>query len=516
MSTNLMQQQQDELRGVMPSLIHTSYEQHYSSVSNEDYSYPLEQQPINSVMSYSPSSAHKRQCRQSTETTHRYNDQDQYPSYEEFDAIVQDYLQNLSSKKRDKALIDQARYAMILQVLKDPRNTAVSTAQFRFWVKKMFQLTSSQIVCHDGKPVAMREHIYSILVRAHREAHHGGRDKTSALVRRRYSWIPKELIARFVRHCPFCISRRNGSQQSPLSLGVFLPVTPPTYSMVSSVSMSAEDSRQRAPSMITSSSSASSNASYPEEMMMMAAAAAAHHQNQQNHRQQSTMSPFGSGTALDMSWQTSTSASQQQNYYTAEAAVVANAVSVSNSNSIFDNNHQNSTQSEHYNNSSNTRQQSYMISNSHNSLDVQDSQQPMTMQPALSVYYAQEYGLKQSPAYSLIDSTNNMTFGPPFSSSRTHHNLLFSSSNSTENSSAVTTAATATPIVSSHCAGSPSLSPSSSSTSANSSPVHPVYHETTNDSKYIQRQQALNTSLSTSTGAPTNALSLLSHHQSLF
>ncbi|KAI8099312.1 uncharacterized protein BX664DRAFT_253874 [Halteromyces radiatus] len=136
-------------------------------------------------------------------------DQDQYPSPEVFDAIVQDYLQNLSSKKRDKALVDQQRYGLILQVLKDPRNTAISTAQFRFWVKKMFHLHGST-VCHDDKPVAMQEQIYPILIRAHREAHHGGRDKTSALVRKRYSWIPKELIARFVRRCPFCISRRNG------------------------------------------------------------------------------------------------------------------------------------------------------------------------------------------------------------------------------------------------------------------------------------------------------------------
>jgi hypothetical protein len=46
-------------------------------------------------------------------------------------------------------------------------------------------------------------------------------------VRRRYSWIPKELIARFVRNCPFCISRRNSSQ-SP-SIGA--PKTPsPTSS----------------------------------------------------------------------------------------------------------------------------------------------------------------------------------------------------------------------------------------------------------------------------------------------
>ncbi|KAI8340862.1 hypothetical protein BC941DRAFT_347507 [Chlamydoabsidia padenii] len=148
-------------------------------------------------------------------------DQDQYPSPQTFGTIVQDYLQNLSSKKRDKALVDQNRYGLILQVLKDPRNTAISTAQFRFWVKKMFQLNepttsgSSWAVYHDNKPVAMQEQIYPILIQAHREAQHGGRDKTSALVRKRYSWIPKELIARFVRRCPFCISRRNGHISRP-------------------------------------------------------------------------------------------------------------------------------------------------------------------------------------------------------------------------------------------------------------------------------------------------------------
>lgn len=107
---------------------------------------------------------------------------EQFPSIEQFDAIIHDYLQNLSTKKRDKALVDNHRYAMILQVLKDPRNTSVSTAQFRFWVKKMFCLMNDT-VCHDDKPVATRESIYHILVIAHKEAHHGGRDKTSALVK---------------------------------------------------------------------------------------------------------------------------------------------------------------------------------------------------------------------------------------------------------------------------------------------------------------------------------------------
>lgn len=156
---------------------------------------------------------------QSTPPEDTFDDEDQIPSVDEFRAIIDDYLNNLSPKKRDKALVDQHRYCLIQQVLRDPRNTAISTAQFRFWVKKMFQLQpgTTDLVCHDNKPVAMKEQIYDILVKAHREAHHGGRDKTSALVRRRFSWIPKELVARFVRHCPFCITRRN-SGHSPSTL----------------------------------------------------------------------------------------------------------------------------------------------------------------------------------------------------------------------------------------------------------------------------------------------------------
>ncbi|KAI9315587.1 hypothetical protein BX666DRAFT_2137883 [Dichotomocladium elegans] len=143
-----------------------------------------------------------------------FEDNNQILSPSQFEAIIEDYLHNLSAKKRDKALVDQQRYQLIHQVLKDPRNTAISTAQFRFWVKKMFELQSGTVdlVCHDGKPVAMREQIYAILVKAHTEAHHGGRDKTSAMVKREYSWVPKELVARFVRHCPVCITRRNGGQ----------------------------------------------------------------------------------------------------------------------------------------------------------------------------------------------------------------------------------------------------------------------------------------------------------------
>ncbi|KAG1119959.1 hypothetical protein G6F42_012857 [Rhizopus arrhizus] len=116
----------------------------------------------------------------------------------------------------------------------------------------MFQLQpgSYDLVCHDNKPVAMREQIYDILVNAHKEAHHGGRDKTSAIVRNQFSWIPKELVARFVRQCPTCINRRNGSQ-----------------------SLSAYTSKTSSPRIDYSNSSSASTFTY--DMAAVAAAAAA-------------------------------------------------------------------------------------------------------------------------------------------------------------------------------------------------------------------------------------------------
>ncbi|KAI9299649.1 hypothetical protein BJ944DRAFT_172085, partial [Cunninghamella echinulata] len=155
------------------------------------------------------------------QNSYHYQDDSQYTSKKDFDQVVQTYLNNLSSKKRDKALVSQQQYRLILKVLQEPKNTSISTAQFRFWVKKMFQLVvpppsrhnsnnGEPIVYHDQKPVAIKERIYDILLWAHRQSHHGGRDKTSALVRRKFSWIPKELVARFVRYCPYCVTRRNG------------------------------------------------------------------------------------------------------------------------------------------------------------------------------------------------------------------------------------------------------------------------------------------------------------------
>ncbi|KAG9321124.1 hypothetical protein KVV02_000706, partial [Mortierella alpina] len=134
----------------------------------------------------------------------------------QFLILADEYLLSLSPKKREKALLTNAMYQKILMVLIQPKNTQVSTAQFRFWAKKMFTLSTTathHVVCHGGKPVATKECLYDVLVYCHRKSSHGGRDKTSAEVRQHYSWVPKELIARFVKHCPLCLSRRGPQQR---------------------------------------------------------------------------------------------------------------------------------------------------------------------------------------------------------------------------------------------------------------------------------------------------------------
>ncbi|ETI24179.1 hypothetical protein G647_03548 [Cladophialophora carrionii CBS 160.54] len=148
---------------------------------------------------------------------------DGYPDVHEFDELMKRYVQDLSPKKQDKALIHARRAANIKHVLIDKKTTSIESAQFRFWVKKMFTLEPKEgkvpdhlkKICHEGKPVAVREKLFKILTKAHKQCQHGGRDKTSAQVRKVYSWVPKELISRFVKLCPTCQVRRGTSRNSP-------------------------------------------------------------------------------------------------------------------------------------------------------------------------------------------------------------------------------------------------------------------------------------------------------------
>ncbi|KAG8908914.1 hypothetical protein FRB99_000017 [Tulasnella sp. 403] len=137
-----------------------------------------------------------------------------FPSVAEYEEIQDMYLQGLSARKQEKALITQSMYDAIHAVLRDPSNTEIGSPQFRYWVRKMFVLACFQgeyTVTHEDKPVASKEQIYQILVHCHGECYHGGRDKTCNQIKQYYSWIPKEIVAQFVKACPTCVLKRSNN-----------------------------------------------------------------------------------------------------------------------------------------------------------------------------------------------------------------------------------------------------------------------------------------------------------------
>ena len=169
-----------------------------------------------------------------------------FPTYEQYHRIEEEYLSSLSDRKQPKALISQSLFDKIYAVLQNGSEDRASTAQFRFWVRKMFVLaypqtsfnhnknnttSSSQspnpVVLHDKRPVAIKERLYEVLCYCHAVARHGGRDKTCATLRLHYSWVPKELTAKFVKACPTCTLKRSGNPDLLSQFSYAAP--PPSY-----------------------------------------------------------------------------------------------------------------------------------------------------------------------------------------------------------------------------------------------------------------------------------------------
>ncbi|CCL99804.1 uncharacterized protein FIBRA_01828 [Fibroporia radiculosa] len=160
------------------------------------------------------------------------------PSPTQYKIIEEEYISSLHVRKREKALLTQAMFDNIWDVLHDPTASRVGTPQFRWWVRKMFTLSYTRslltpaeiesiealgsppmpIVLHENRPIALKDQIYEILCYCHSLANHGGRDKTTAVIREHYSWIPKELISQFVRACPTCIFKKTRSMELVLAV----------------------------------------------------------------------------------------------------------------------------------------------------------------------------------------------------------------------------------------------------------------------------------------------------------
>ncbi|KAF8637124.1 hypothetical protein AX17_003028 [Amanita inopinata Kibby_2008] len=148
-----------------------------------------------------------------------------FPTYAQYKSIENAYIDSLSPKRQSKALISQALFDRIWDVLLNPQRCG-ENSQFKYWVRKMFTLQPSAemnanlgfdsnepppvVLLHDNLLVAVQEHIYGLLCFCHGQVNHAGRDRTCALLRQHYTWVPKELVSQFIKACPGCKTRRRG------------------------------------------------------------------------------------------------------------------------------------------------------------------------------------------------------------------------------------------------------------------------------------------------------------------
>ena len=155
-----------------------------------------------------------------------------FPSYATYKQIEADYLDSLHPRRQAKALVSQNTFDRIWDVLHNQDRT--ENPQFRFWARKKFNLgtlaspdikpdpsaigagtaSPQSVLLHQGSIVAVQEQIYDILCFSHAAADHGGRDKTCAAVREHYTWVPKELVSKFVKACPTCIAKKRKLSKS--------------------------------------------------------------------------------------------------------------------------------------------------------------------------------------------------------------------------------------------------------------------------------------------------------------
>ncbi|KAF9040081.1 hypothetical protein BJ165DRAFT_1351346, partial [Panaeolus papilionaceus] len=152
-----------------------------------------------------------------------------FPTLAQYKMVEANYIQSLTPRRQGKALISQAMFDRIWDVLHQP-DCQSETAQFRFWARKMFTISKThrvtlgggaeapdgfgdgpqEVLLHDNLLVAIQEQLYDLLCYCHGSTGHGGRDKTCALIRKHYTWVPKDLVSNFIKACPTCIMKKCG------------------------------------------------------------------------------------------------------------------------------------------------------------------------------------------------------------------------------------------------------------------------------------------------------------------
>ncbi|CAF1179565.1 unnamed protein product [Adineta ricciae] len=101
-------------------------------------------------------------------------------------------------------------YEDILLVLRD----GWGEGKFKFWAQKNFVLVKigdANVIYNKGKasrPIITYEELYVKLDECHKRVGHHGRDKTWSEIKSQYSWIPYDVVIKFIKLCDACSNRQ--------------------------------------------------------------------------------------------------------------------------------------------------------------------------------------------------------------------------------------------------------------------------------------------------------------------
>ncbi|CAM4830056.1 unnamed protein product [Rotaria magnacalcarata] len=129
---------------------------------------------------------------------------------EHYYKLLDDHIQSLNSKFREKFSIKQSLYDDIILVLRD----GWGNSQLKFWVHKNFKLIKNgdQDLVYEIKsncPIVTYENMYMKIQECHERVAHQGRDQTWLHVKGRYSWIPIYCVKLFISQCNVCLNKKN-------------------------------------------------------------------------------------------------------------------------------------------------------------------------------------------------------------------------------------------------------------------------------------------------------------------
>lgn len=98
-----------------------------------------------------------------------------------FNTRLEEYINKLDIKKRDKYTIKNSTYEQIIDLLKEKRTNVSS--KFKFWSKNTFylvQIGANDIVytTKNKLPLITHENIFDKITECHVAVGHSGRDKT--------------------------------------------------------------------------------------------------------------------------------------------------------------------------------------------------------------------------------------------------------------------------------------------------------------------------------------------------